>query len=170
MSRGIRVQVQTQQPQQSQYPPPPPPEPSYQPPSQEPQPRATKPPRLSSVKRALPGIILIVILVILLALFFVPFIDSETTKYEIVDFRKDNGFGVCQLTIRDLGVGGVYFVKFTIYDHFGRDVDTDQVYIAPNEVQTLLSNGHFEIHFCDCEINAPKTTEKKSVFQTLTGL
>ena len=142
-----------------------PPEPTNQRPPQ----RTSQLPRSSGLGRTPAIFILIAILVIALALFFVPFIESETSKYEIVNFQKDNGVGVCELTIRDLGVGGEYYVKFTIQDFFGSDIDDDQGHMDPNTIPTFLSNGHHEIHFCQYDINAPKTTEKKSVFQLLTG-
>ncbi len=95
--------------------------------------------------------------------------EVEVSEYEILD--EDcrqfdvNNFTVCELTIRDKGIGGYYTVGAVADGHRG---NPDTSFIGAGEVEDFTIWHHDVIAYnCTFTIDAPKVKETKSVVQIL---
>lgn len=125
---------------------------------------------MKEVKWAIVGL---AILQIILWLLFLPIVEVEVSKYEILD--EDcrqfdvNNFTVCELTIRDNGKGGYYTVEAEADGHRGDNTETFFIRAGDIEDFTIWVDDVIA-YDCSFTINAPKVKEMKSIFQILAGV
>jgi hypothetical protein len=140
-----------------EYPVPPPPEEVPEPPEPE-----------SDVDQELRRrrILVIVFVVVTLTVLFAPLWEVDVERYDIVEHRATNyqASTLCEVEIRDEGVGGEYTVTFIVEDQTATAnafIDTDQVGLIGANISGVAS------FLCDCEIDAPKGKERISLARAL---
>ncbi len=114
----------------------------------------------------------IIALIVILVLLFVPLMETEVSKYEVVETDIDD-FGYTTyytITIRDKGVGGYYYVE--VFADGQREYEN--YHIPEGDIRDI------DVHFYGLEhtqeedfsyaIDPPTLKEKKSILQMLTGL
>ncbi|MCK5291436.1 MAG: hypothetical protein KAR39_05430 [Thermoplasmata archaeon] len=142
-----------------EYPVPAPPEKVPEPPDPEPKTDADQ-----DLRRR--RIYVIVFVVVTLIVLFAPLWGVDVESYDVVRVRATNyqASTLCEVEIRDEGVGGEYSVTFFVDGKTAtanKFIDTDQVGLLGANVSGVAS------YFCQCEIDAPKGKERISLARAL---
>lgn len=127
------------------------------------------PKRRSLLKEIKWTIIGFAVLQIVLWLLFLPIVEVEVSKYEILDedCRQLDvpNLTLCELTVRDKGMGGYYTVGAVADGHRG---NPETSFIGAGEVEDFTVFLYDVIAYnCTFTIDAPKVKETKSVVQIL---
>lgn len=107
-----------------------------------------------------------VFVAVTLTVLFAPLWEVDVERYDVVEVRATNNTAstLCEVEIRDEGVGGEYSVTFFV----GNQTETASTYIDTDQVGFLAANvsgwGSF---FCHCEVDAPKGKERISMARAL---
>ncbi|MEE9224239.1 MAG: hypothetical protein V3U51_05770 [Thermoplasmata archaeon] len=111
-------------------------------------------------------ILVIVFFVVTLTVLFAPLWEVDVESYDVVRVRATNyqSSTLCEVEIRDEGVGGEYSVTFFVENQtatVNTFIDTDQVGLLGANVSGVGS------YFCHSEIDAPKGKERISLARAL---
>jgi hypothetical protein len=111
-------------------------------------------------------ILVIVFVIITLTVLFAPIWEVDVERYDVVEVRATNNTAgtLCEVEIRDEGVGGEYTVTFFV----GNQTETVSTFIDTDQVGFLDANvSDWSNFFCHCEVDAPKGKERISLARAL---